>query len=77
MLVFVVWYALLYVHSSFAKTLTRKRGLVALVLLSSGCLVSVKVMLLFLVVPWSGLHCVIVVFPDNINFMLNVCVLVL
>ena len=39
-----VWYALLYVHSSFAIILTRKRELVALLLLSFGCLVIVNVL---------------------------------
>ena len=38
------WYALLYVLSSFAIILTRKRGLVALLLLSFGCLVTVNVL---------------------------------
>ena len=64
MLVFV-WYVLLYVHSSFAIILTRKRELVALILLSFACLVTVNVLWLFLVVPWVGLQCVIVVFPDH------------
>ena len=36
------WYALLYVLSSFAIILTRKRELVALLLLSFGCLVAVN-----------------------------------
>ena len=38
------WYALLYVLSSFAIILTRKRQLVALLLLSFGCLVTVNVL---------------------------------
>ena len=38
------WYALLYVLSSFAIILTRKRELVALLLLSFGCLVTVDVL---------------------------------
>ena len=38
------WYALLYVLSSFAIILTRKRGLVALLLLSFGCLGTVNVL---------------------------------
>ena len=37
------WYALLYVLSSFEIILTRKRELVALLLLSFGCLVTVNV----------------------------------
>ena len=47
MLVFV-WYELLYVHFSFAIILTRKRELVALLLLSFACLVTVNVLSLFL-----------------------------
>ena len=38
-----VWYALLYVYSSFGIILTRKRGMFALLLFSFGCLVTVKV----------------------------------
>ena len=38
------WYALHYVLSSFAIILTRKRELVALLVLSLGCLVSVNVL---------------------------------
>ena len=57
------WYALLCVLSSFAIILKRKRELGALLLLSYGCLV--YVLWLFLTVPWVGLQCVIVVFPDN------------
>ena len=52
------WYALLCVHSSFTIILKRKRELVALLLLSYGCLV----LWLFLNVSWVGLQCVIVVF---------------
>ena len=49
-------YALLYVPSSFTIILTRKKELVALLLLSFGCLVTVNnVMWLFLTVPWVGL----------------------
>ena len=59
------WYALLYVHSSFAIILTRKKELVALLLLYFGCFVTVNVLWLFLTLPWAGLQCVIVVFPDH------------
>ena len=45
------WYALLYVLSSFAIILTRKIELVALFLLSFGCLVAINVLWLFLSVP--------------------------
>ena len=51
--------------SSFAIILTRKRELVALLLLSFGCLVTINVLWLFLTVPWVGLQFVIVVFPDH------------
>ena len=50
------WYALLYILSSFAIILTRKRELVALLLLSFGCLVVVNVLWLFLTVPLVGLQ---------------------
>ena len=53
----------LYVHSSIAIILMGKRELIALLNLSSWCLV--MVMLLFLAVHRVGLQCVIVVFPDH------------
>ena len=59
------WYVLFCVLSSFAIILKRKRKLVDLLLLSYRCLVTVNVMWLFLMVPWVGLRCVIVVFPDH------------
>ena len=62
-LFFFFCYALLCVHSSFAIILKRKRKLVALLLLSFRCIVSVNVLWLFLTVAWVGLLCVIVVFP--------------
>ena len=52
-------YALLYVLSSFAIILTRKRDLVALRLLSFGCLAIVNIPRLFLMVPWVGLQFVV------------------
>ena len=58
-------YALLCVHSSFAIILRRKRKLVALLLLSYGCLVIVNVLWPFLTVPWVGLQHVIVAFPGH------------
>ena len=67
------WYALLYVLSSFAINLKRNRGLVASLLLSCGCLVTVKVLWLFVVVPWVGLQSVSVVFPDQTHFFKVVC----
>ena len=61
----VLCYALLCVHSSFAIILKRKRKLVDLLLLSNRCIVTVDVRWLFLTVPWVGMQCVIVVFPDH------------
>ena len=61
-------YALLCVHSSFAIILKRKRKLAALLLLSYRCIATINVMWLFLTVPWVGLQCVIVVFPDHTCF---------
>ena len=63
------WYALLYVLSSFAIILTRKKEHVALLLLSFGCLVTVNVLWLFLTVPWVGLQFVIVVFSDHTHLL--------
>ena len=54
---------LLYVHSSIAIILMGKRELIALLNLSSLCLVMVEQ--LFLVVPRGCLQFVIVVFPDH------------
>ena len=62
-------YALLFVHSSFAIILTRKRELITLLLLSFGCLVTVTVPWLFLTVPWVGLQCEMVVFPDHAHIL--------
>ena len=67
----LVWYALLYALSSFAITLMRKRQLVALLLLSFGCLVTVNVLWLFLAVPWVGLQFVIVVLPDHTHLLFD------
>ena len=62
---------LLYVHSSIAIILKGKKDLVALLNLSSWCLVMVE--RLFLAVPWGCLRFVIVVFPDHTHllFLLN------
>ena len=62
-------YALLSVHSSFAIILNRKRKLVALLLLSYRCIVSINVLWLFFTVPWVGLQYVIVVFPDHTHLL--------
>ena len=58
---------LLYVHSSIAIVLMGKRELVALLNLSSWCLVMVEP--LFFAVPWGYLRFVIVVFPDHIHLL--------
>ena len=50
-------YALLCVHPSFAIILKRHRKLVALLLLSYKCIVTIHVLWLFLAVPWVGLQC--------------------
>ena len=70
---------LLYVHSSIAIILMGKRELIALLNLSSWCLVMVE--RLFLTVPRGCLQFVIVVFPDHTHLLffvygllsLNVC----
>ena len=59
---------LLYVHSSIAITLMGKRELVALLNLSSWCLLMVE--RLFLAVLWGYLLFVIVVFPDHTHLLL-------
>ena len=57
---------LLYVHSSIAIILMGKRELIALLYLSSWCLVMVE--RLFLALPRGCLHFVIVVFPDHTHY---------
>ena len=64
---FYVLLSLLYVHSSIAIILMGKRELVALLNLSSWCLVVVE--RLFLVVPRGCLRFVIVVFPDHTHLL--------
>ena len=59
--------ALLYVHSSIAIILMGKRELIALLNLSSWCLVMVEG--LFLAVPRGCLQFVIVVFPDHTHLL--------
>ena len=58
---------LLYVHSSIAIILMGKRELIALLNLSSWCLVMVE--RLFLAVPRGYLQFVIVVFPDHTHLL--------
>ena len=57
------------VISSFAIILTRQIKLVALLWLSSWCLVDIGVLWLFLTVPWDGLKCVIVILPDHTHLL--------
>ena len=38
-------------------------------LMSYRCIVTINVLWLFLTVPWVGLQCVIVVFPDHTQFL--------
>ena len=59
--------ALIYVHSSIAIILMGTRELVALLNLSSWCLVIVG--WLFLAVPWGCLRFVIVEFPDHTHLL--------
>ena len=58
---------LLYVHSNIANILMGKKELVALLILSSWCLVMVE--RLFLAVPRGCLRFVIVVFSDHIHIL--------
>ena len=58
---------LLYVHFSIAIILMGKRELIALLNLSSWCLVMVE--RLFLTVPRGCLQFVIVVFPDHTHLL--------
>ena len=61
--------ALLCVYSSFAIILGRNRRLVALLLLSYICFVTMGFLWLFIMVPWVCLQCVIVVFPDHSHLL--------
>ena len=58
---------LLYVSSNIAIILMGKRELVALLNLSSWCLVMVE--WLFLAVSWGCLRFVIVIFPDHTHLL--------
>ena len=63
---------LLYVHSSIAINLMGKKELVAMLNVSSWCLVMVE--WLFLAVPWGCLRFVIVVFPDHTHLLFLVAI---
>ena len=62
---------LLYVHFSIAIILMGKREMIALLNLSSWCLVMVE--RLFLAVPRGCLQFVIVVFPDHTHLLFLYC----
>ena len=64
----VITQSLWYIYS-FAIILTRKRDLIAFLLFSFRCLVTVNVLWLFLKVPLVGLQCAIVVFPDHTHLL--------
>ena len=64
---FCVWCTLLYAHSSFAIILVGKRELVALLSLSSWCLV--VVVWLFLAVPYILSAFCDMVFPDHTHLL--------
>ena len=66
-------YTLLYTPSSFAIILMGKRELVALLSLSSCCIVIV--VWLFLMMPWVCLQFVIVVFADHTHLISSLFVL--
>ena len=63
----MVCFTLLYVHSNIAIILVGKRELIALLNLSSWCLVMVE--RLFLAVPRGCLQFVNVVFPDHTHLL--------
>ena len=65
---------LLYVHSSIAIILMGKRELIALLNLSSWCLVMVE--RLFLAVPRWCLQFVIMVFPDHTHLLFLTTIMV-
>ena len=65
-------YALLCVHSSFAIILKRKRKQNTLLLLSYRRIATMNVLWLFLMLPWFGLQCVTLVFPDHTHLLLKV-----
>ena len=62
-------YALFCVHSSFAIILKRKRKLVVLLFFYFQIIVTLNVLWLFFTLPWVGLQCVIVVFPDHTHLL--------
>ena len=57
--------------SILAIILKKERELVALLLLSYGCILTVNVLWLFLTVSWIGLQCLLVVFHLLLESMLD------
>ena len=70
-------YALLCVLSNFAIILKWEWKLVALILLSYRCIVSINVLWLFLKVLWVGLQYAIVVCPDHTHLYFSLAVVYL
>ena len=68
-LVFVLVCVSLFL-SNFTIILTKKRGLVVLLLLSFVCLGTVNVLLLFLTVPWVVLHFLLLYFLIILTYFL-------
>ena len=73
---YLVCYAILCVHSSFAIILKGKIKLVTLLVLSYRCIVTINVLWLFLTVQSAGLQCMIVVFPDRSHLLFIYCLMV-
>ena len=69
MLIFVLVSVVSGVLSSFAIILTRKRGIVASLLLSFGCHATLYVLWLFLTLPWVGLQCWIMEFLIILTYL--------
>ena len=67
----------LSVLSGFAIILMGTRELAAFLWLSSECLVKISILCLFLTVPFAGLQCVTVSFPDYIHLLFSVSAYVL
>ena len=65
----LICFALLCVYSSFAIILKRKRKLVALLLLSYRCIVTINVLWFFLSALWVGLRYMLVVFSDHTHLL--------
>ena len=69
-------YAFLCVHSSFPIILKRTSKLVALLLLSYRCIVTINVLWLFLMVLWVGQLCVWYLLVILIYFLLVVLAMI-